>query len=117
MAEASPITMGKLFTDLVGQRVTFCEQQYAINSAVKQTYCTYLIKPMDSTRVIKAEMPLLTSFAGALIGLPLESIKERVAIGLPPDAQKTLRASCCSKYFNVTIDSYEGGAFSMLAPW
>ena len=155
MPEASSIVMSKLFSDLIGQRVTFSEQQYPINSAAKQIYCLYLIKPMDSTRVIKADMPLLTSLAGALIGLPLDSIKERVAdskpnealrdslyevmniasrivsvehravfngmypdsIGLPSDVLKTLRDPGFASYFNVKIDSYEGGAFSLLAPW
>ncbi len=155
MAETSSIAMSKLFSDLTGQHVTFSEQQYPISTTAKQIYCVYLIKPMDSTRVIKADVPLLTSFAGALIGLPLESIKERVAdsrpnealrdslyevmniasrivsvehravfngmypssIGLPPDALKTLRDPCSASYFNVTIDSYEGGALSLLSPW
>ncbi len=34
---------------------------------------------MDSYRVIKADLSLLSSFAGALIGLAPESIEERVA--------------------------------------
>ncbi len=155
MPEASSSAMGKLFTDLIGHRVTFSEQQDPIISSARQIYCTYLIKPMDSTRVLKADQSLLTSFAGALIGLPLESIKERVAeskpnealrdalhevmniasrivsiehravfksmypdsMSLPVDARKTLRAPCYSSYFNVKIDSYEGGAFSLFAPF
>ena len=41
-----------------------------------QIYCVYLIKPMDSYRVIKADLSLLSSFAGALIGLSPEVIKK-----------------------------------------
>ena len=153
MAEASSSAMGKLFTDLTGRHVTFSEQLYPITPAAKQIYCIYFIKPMDTTRIIKADLSLLSSFAGALIGLPLESIKERVAESesnealrdalhevmniasrivsiehravfkgmypdsnsLPADARKTLRTPWFASYFNVKIDSYEGGAFSLLA--
>lgn len=155
MPEASSNVMGKLFTNLIGHQVTFYEQQAPIISAAKQIYCTYLIKPLDSTRVLRADQSLLTSFAGALIGLPLESIKERVAdsnpnealrdalyevmniasrivsiehravfksiypdsISLPVAARKTLRTPCYSSYFQVKIDSYEGGVLSLFAPF
>jgi hypothetical protein len=147
--------MSKLFTDLVGRNVSFSEQSEPNATRAKQIYGVYLIKPMDSTRVIQADLTLLGSFAGALIGLPSESIKERVAqstldealrdalhevlniasrivsiearavfqnmctdpVYLSTGAQNTLRDPCYASYFSVKVDGYEGGAFSLLAPF
>jgi len=147
--------MATLFTELVGRRVTFSGQLDAAPGAGEQLYCLYLIKPMDSYRVIRADLSLLSSFAGALIGLSPETIEERVAeptldetlrdalnevmniasrivtlehrgvfkgifgdpAQLPPEARNTLRDPCYSSHFKVSIDGYNGGAFSLLAPF
>jgi hypothetical protein len=154
MVEPSSRSMATLFSDLVGRPVNFSERLYALPSNTRQIYCVYLIKPMDSYRVIKADLSLLSSFAGALIGLSPEIIRERVqettlnetlkdALGevmniasrivtmehrgvfkgmygdpgqMPPGARSTLRDPCYSSHYKVTIDGYEGGAFSLLAP-
>ncbi len=154
MAEPSSSSMATLFSDLIGRRVTFSEQLNAPPANREQIYSVYLIKPMDSYRVVKADLWLLSSFAGALIGLSPETIKERVeeaapdeplkdALGevmniasrivtlehrgifkgvygdpgqMPPGARSTLRDPCYSSYYTVTVDGYEGGAFSLLAP-
>jgi hypothetical protein len=79
MAEPSSSSMAALFSDLIGSHVSFSEQLHPIPANGEQIYCVYLIKPMDSSRVIKADLSLLSSFAGALIGLSAEAIKERVA--------------------------------------
>jgi hypothetical protein len=71
--------MATLFTDLIGRHVNFSEQLDPFPLVKQQLYCVYLIKPMDSYRVIQADLTLLSSFAGALIGLSPETIKERVA--------------------------------------
>jgi hypothetical protein len=121
----------------------------------EQIYCVYLINPMDSYRVIKADLSLLSSFAGALLGLSPDTIQERMAEAkldetlrdalhevmniasrivtlehrgvfkgmygdpgqLPAEARSTLRDPCYSSYFKVTVDGYEGGALSLLAPF
>ncbi len=36
--------------------------------------------------------------------------------GLPPEARYTLRNPCYCSHFDVTIDGYTGGAFSLFAP-
>lgn len=155
MAEPSSSSMATLFSELIGRHVNFSEQLHALPQNGKQIYCAYLIKPMDSYRVIKADLSLLSSFAGALVGLSPETIQERVAEAkldepfrdalhevmniasrivtlehrgvfkgmfgdpgqLPPEARHTLRDPCYSSYFKVTVDGYEGGAFSLLAPF
>jgi hypothetical protein len=155
MAEPSSCSMATLFSDLIGRPANFSEQLHALPTNARQMYCVYLIKPMDSYRVIKADLLLLSSFAGVLIGLSPEIIKERVqeipldetlkdALGevmniasrivtrehrgvfkgmygdpgqMPPGARSTLRDPCYSSHYKVTIDGYEGGAFSLLAPF
>jgi hypothetical protein len=155
MSEPSSAAMATLFSDLIGRPVNFSGQLNALPTNRNQIYCVYLIKPMDSYRVIKADLSLLSSFAGALIGLSPEAIQERVeeatvdeslkdALGevmniasrivtlehrgvfkgmygdpsqMPPGARSTLRDPCYSSHYKVTIDGYEGGAFSLLAPF
>ncbi len=155
MSEPSAASMTRLFTDLIGRNVNFSEQLHPSKASKEQIYCVYLIKPMDSTRVIQADLLLLSSFAGALTGLPCAAIKEHMAEpgvdetlrdalsefmniasrvvslehravfkgmytdsgALPLDARNTLRDPCYSSFFSVTIDGYDGGAFSLLAPF
>ncbi len=154
MAEPSSGQMATLFSELIGHHVNFCEQMQSIPPNGEPIYCLYLIKPMDRYRLIKADLSLLSSFAGALVGLSPESIKERVGeskldetlrdalhevmniasrivtnehrgvfkgmygdpVQLPIEARNTLRDPGYSSYFRVTIDGFEGGMFSLLAP-
>ncbi|MGA7156962.1 MAG: hypothetical protein WBY53_08960 [Acidobacteriaceae bacterium] len=154
MAEPSAKAMAGLFTDLIGRRVNFSQRLDASPSSDQQIYCVYVVKPMESIRVIQADALLLASFAGALIGLSAEAIKERMEDAsvdealndalrevmniasrivslehravfkslhsdsslLPLDARNTLRDPCYTSHFDVTIDGYTGGMFSLLAP-
>jgi hypothetical protein len=155
MAEPTSSCMATLFSDLIGRHVNFSEQMNPVPPVGQQLYCAYLVKPMDSYRVIKADLSLLSSFAGALIGLSPETIKERLADTkldetlrdalhevmniasrivtlehravfkgmygdpgqLPPDARNTLRNPFSSSYYKVTVDGYDCGALSLLAPF
>lgn len=154
MAEPSASAMARLFTDLIGRNVSFSERFTPPALDRKQIYSVYVVKPMDSIRLIQADALLLASFAGALIGLSSEAIKERMeaasvdeslsdalrevmniasrvvsmehravfkslypdAGALPSDARNTLRDPCYSSHFDVAIDGYSGGTFSLLAP-
>ncbi len=86
MSEPSASCMTRLFTDLIGHPVSFSEQSHPATVKQDQIYCVYLVKPMESTRVIRADTMLLSSFAGALIGLSPEAIKERVAEPTPDES-------------------------------
>jgi hypothetical protein len=55
MAEPTSLGIATLFSDLIGRHVNFCEQSNAVPPTGEQIYCAYLIKPMDSYRVIKAD--------------------------------------------------------------
>ena len=88
MAEPSSSIMTRLFTDLIGHNVSFSDQSQPVTVKSEQLYCLYQIKPMDSSRIIRADISLLSSFAGALIGLAPEAIKQRVA---EPQLDESLR--------------------------
>jgi hypothetical protein len=88
MAEPSSASMTRLFSDLIGRSVSFSEQLHPATAKTAQLFCTYLIKPMDSTRIIRADLSVLSSLAGALIGLSPETIQQRVA---EPQLDEALR--------------------------
>ena len=157
MAEPTPYAMARLFTQLVGREVGFAQLTRPAASPpasrVKQLYGVYTVLPGGSARVVQADLPLLGSFAGALLGLPSESIQQRVAeprlddllrdaihevlnvastvvcttgravfqdfyndpVYLPEQATLTMNSPLYRSYFNVTMEGYEGGAFSLLA--
>jgi len=79
MAEPTPYVITQLFSDLVGRPVSVTQIPKAIPTKVKQVYGVYLVQPMKTARVVQADLPLLGSFAGSLLGLPSDSVKERVA--------------------------------------
>lgn len=79
MAEPKPLTIAKLFTDLIGQNVNFAQVLKPPVTQAKQAYGIYLVKPMDATRIVQVDLPLLGSFGGALLGLPSDTVKERLA--------------------------------------
>lgn len=154
MAEPKPFTIAQLFSGLSGRTVNFTQILKAPATKAKQVYGVYLVKPMDATRVVQLDLPLLGSFGGALLGLPASTVAERIAaptldepmrdavsevlnvastivcidnravfqtmhIGteaLPKPIAESLRNPAFRSYFNVTIDGYEGGSFSIFAP-
>jgi hypothetical protein len=79
MAEPTPFVITHLSAGLVGRNVSVTQVTKYLPNKVKQMYGTYLIKPMDSTRIVQADLPLLGSLAGCLLGLPSDAVKERVA--------------------------------------
>jgi len=85
MAEPTPYVITQLFSDLVGRPVSVTQIPKAIPTKVKQMYGVYSIKPMNTPRVVQADLPLLGSFAGSLLGLPNDSVKERVAAATMDD--------------------------------
>ncbi len=157
MAEPTPFAMSRLFTQLVGREVRFAQlTRPAVNPAAsktKQIYGVYTVLPAGGARVVQADLPLLGSFAGVLLGLPSESIQQRVAepqldellrdaihevlnvastvvslenravfqdlythpVYLPEQAGQVVSSPLYRSYFQVTMDGYEGGAFSLFA--
>ncbi len=154
MAEPKPLTIAKLFTDLIGHNVNFTQVLKPPMTKATQAYGIYLIKPMDATRIVQLDLPLLGSFGGALLGLPSDAVKERLASptldasmrdaiheilnvastivsvdhraifqtmhldaeSLPEGTLASLKDPAFRSYFTVTVNGYEGGAFSIFAP-
>ncbi len=152
MAEPKPLTIAQLFSSLTGRTVNFTQVLKAPVTKARQAYGTYLIKPADSMRVLQLDLPLLGSFGGSLLGIPSDTVKERLmsptgdeplrdamhevlnvastiisidhrAIfqsmfldALPSTISESLKNPAYRSYFNATVDGYEGGAFSILAP-
>lgn len=79
MAEPKPLTIAELFTGLTGRAVNFTQVLKPPMTKATQAYGIYLIKPTDSTRIVQLDLPLLGSFGGSLLGLPSETVKERLA--------------------------------------
>jgi hypothetical protein len=152
MAEPKPLTIAQLFSSLTGRTVNFTQLLKPPVTNAKQAFGTYLIKPADTKRIVQLDLPLLGSFGGALLGVPSESVKERLASSTsdeplrdamheilnvastivsidhravfetmfldsaPSVILESLKNPAFRSYFTVTVDGYEGGAFSIFAP-
>lgn len=77
MSEPTGYAMSQLFTQLVGREVKFATGSGAA-SKEKQMYGVYTVLPQDTAVVVQADLPLLGSFAGALVGLGDEAVRERI---------------------------------------
>jgi hypothetical protein len=151
MSEPTPFALSQLFTQLIGRKVTFAQTTIAAETKIKQIYGIYNVFPHETAIVIKADLPLLGSFVGVLVGLPDSTVKERLALS-PLD--ELLRDGICEVlniassvvvtegravftkmvgdptlidgvagklfkrpdrkiYFNVLVEGYQGGKFTI----
>jgi hypothetical protein len=78
--------MSKHFTALIGREVKFEQLTKPVPSKVRQLYGIYQVLPEDEPRVLQADLALLGSFGGALMGLPALSLKERLAPPIPEES-------------------------------
>ncbi len=79
MSEPTPFALSKLFTDLTGRKVTFAQTAAAPETKIKQMYGIYTVLPYEAAIVVKADLPLLGSLGGILVGLPDSVVKEHLA--------------------------------------
>jgi hypothetical protein len=155
MSEPTPFALSKLFTDLIGRKVTFTQTTAAAETKVKQMYGIYRVLPSETAIVVKSDLPLLGSLAGVLVGLPDAAVKEHLAaapveellrdaihevlnitsavithegravfvkmvadpILLDGEAGKVFKKPDHRSYFNVLVDGYQGGKFTIFAPF
>ncbi|MGA2049705.1 MAG: hypothetical protein ABSG96_18560 [Terracidiphilus sp.] len=80
MSEPTPFGLSQRFSQLVGRKVTFVQTTLTIDNKIKQLYGIYTVLPQDSAIVVKAELPLMGSFAGALVGFPDNVVKEHLKV-------------------------------------
>jgi hypothetical protein len=154
MSEPTGFSLSHHLTELIGRKVNFAQTTAAMDGPTKQVYGIYTVLPNNTAVVVKADLPLLASFAGVLVGLPDASVKERLKVTpleeiLRDAAYEILNISSTvittagravfqkmvmdkayvdgaanlvlmkpghRSYFNVTVDGYQGGKFSVFSP-
>ena len=79
MSEPTPYALSKHLTGLIGRKVTFTQTVVAPETKIKQMYGIYTVLPHETAIVVKADLPLLGSLGGVLVGLPDSAIKEHLA--------------------------------------
>jgi hypothetical protein len=153
MPEPTPYDLSKRFSQLTGRKVTFVQTTSALESKLNQIYGIYTVLPGGSAIVVKADIRLLGSIGGALVGLPDPVVKEHLAV-TPMDellrdaiyevlnvasaavsregravftnmvtnptyidgaAGEVIKKPGYRSYFNVSVDGYQGGRFTILA--
>jgi hypothetical protein len=153
MSEPTPYALSKHLTELIGRKVTFTHTVVAPETKIKQMYGIYTVHPHETAIVVKADLPLLGSLGGVLVGLPDSAVKEHLAatpveellrdaihevlnitstvvthegravfIKMIADpalidgaAGKVLKKPDHKSYFNVTVDGYQGGKFTIFS--
>ena len=79
MSEPTPYALSKHLTGLMGRKGTFTQTVVAPETKIKQMYGIYTVLPHETAIVVKADLPLLGSLGGVLVGLPDSAIKEHLA--------------------------------------
>jgi hypothetical protein len=80
MSEPTPYILSRCFSQLIGRKVTFVQTTFAPDSKIKQIYGLYTLLPHETAIIVKADLPLLGSFGGALVGLPDSAVKEHLKV-------------------------------------
>jgi hypothetical protein len=153
MPEPTPLSLSHLFTQLIGRKVTFAPTTIAPETKIKQMYGIYNVLPHETAIIVKADLPLLASLAGVMVGLPDSAVKECLAKSpleevLRDAIHEVLNVASAAltnegravfarmvtdtglidgvagqlfkkpdrrTYFNVLVDGYQGGKFTLFA--
>jgi len=153
MSEPTPYALSKLFSELVGRKVSFAQTTPAPETKVRQMYGIYTVLPHETTVIAKCDLALLGSLAGLLVGLPDSAVKEHlkaepleellrdavhevlniasavitkegraIFVKMVPDvayidgaAGQVFKKPDHRSYFNVSVDGYQGGKFTILS--
>lgn len=153
MSEPTPYALSHHLGDLLGRRVTFTQTVVGLDGPITQVYGIYDLLPKNTAILVKADLPLLGSFAGILVGLPDAEVKNRLKTS-PIDellrdamaevlnisstvvttegravfarmvtgkayvdgaAGELLSKPIHRSYFNVTVQDYTGGRFTIFS--
>ena len=153
MPEPTPLSLSHLFTQLIGRKVTFAPTTISPETKIKQMYGIYNVLPHETAIIVKADLPLLASLAGVMVGLPDSAVKECLAKSpleevLRDAIHEVLNVASAAltnegravfarmvtdtglidgvagqlfkkpdrrTYFNVLVDGYQGGKFTIFA--
>lgn len=149
-----PQALSRHFTNLINCQVSFTETAQVPKVSTRQIYGVYTVFPSESALVVRADLTLLGSLAGAFVGIPDAEITQRlksaqpdeviqdaineilnVASGVlakegravlsgiatkPEDIQgagaEVVTKPAHSVHFNVLVQGYQGGRWSVLLP-
>lgn len=78
MPEPSAYILSRCLSQLTNRKVSFVAASISLDGKNKQAYGVYDLLPHDTSVIVKADLALLGSFAGALVGLPDASVKEHL---------------------------------------
>jgi hypothetical protein len=78
MSQPTPFTLSQRFSRLIGRKVTFTQAAAVLDTKVKQAYGIYKFLPNETPIVVQADLRLLGSFAGSLVGLPDAVVTEHL---------------------------------------
>jgi uncharacterized membrane protein len=108
MPEPTPYLLSQHFGHLIGRKVTFVQTASETDSKARPIYGVYTVFPRETPLVVKADLALLGSFAGALVGLPDSEVSHRLS-GV--NMEELLRDAIC-EVFNVAsaVVAVEGRA-------
>ncbi|RRA48137.1 hypothetical protein [Acidipila sp. EB88] len=79
MKEPTAFSLSKLVSSLVGREVAFALVPKLDKPAAKPIYGTYAEVPGNQTLVVRAELAMLGTLAGYLVGLPEDTAIERAS--------------------------------------
>jgi hypothetical protein len=79
MSEPTPFALSRRFSQLIGRKVTFVQAPPIPETKIPQIYGIYTVLPESTPVVVKADLRLLGSIAGALVGWPDPVLKEHLA--------------------------------------
>jgi len=80
MPEPTPYILSRCFSQLIGRKVTFVQTTFAPDTKIKKMYGIYTLLPHETAIIVKADLQLLGSFGGALVGLPDSAVKEHLRV-------------------------------------
>ena len=78
MPEPTAFVLSRHFTNLINRQVQFKPANAAAENKLPKVYGIYCVHPSSQALVLKADLPLMGSMAGAMVGLPDNEVAQRL---------------------------------------
>jgi hypothetical protein len=79
MSEPTAFAISKLFTDLIGRKVSVAQASAPLEIKGKQMFGVYKVAQNNAPIVVQSDLVMLASLAGVMVGLPDTTVRERLA--------------------------------------